>query len=129
MSILEIAANYYQYFLRGTRTTILVALVTVFCGALLGCAIALPVARALHQAGNQVDLIGGFKTKDIVILEEEMGKACTDLHICTDDGTYGYHGFVTGKLEELTDQLYEGLTGISFDGMYSSFIDNLMNMK
>ena len=41
MSILEIAANYYQYFLRGTRTTILVALVTVFCGALLGCAIAL----------------------------------------------------------------------------------------
>lgn len=34
-----------------------------------------------------------------------------------------------GKLEELTDQLYEGLTGISFDGMYSSFIDNLMNMK
>lgn len=41
MSILEITANYYQYFLRGTRTTILVALVTVFCGALLGCAIAL----------------------------------------------------------------------------------------
>lgn len=41
MSILEIAVNYYQYFLRGTRTTILVALVTVFCGALLGCAIAL----------------------------------------------------------------------------------------
>ncbi|EJX04279.1 hypothetical protein EVA_07622 [gut metagenome] len=34
-----------------------------------------------------------------------------------------------GKLEELTDQLYEGLTGISFDGMYSSFIDNLMDMK
>ena len=34
-----------------------------------------------------------------------------------------------GKLEELTDRLYEGLTGISFDGMYSSFIDNLMNMK
>ena len=65
-------------------------------GGGLGCAIALPVARALHQAGNQVDLIGGFKTKDIVILEEEMGQACTDLHICTDDGTYGYHGFVTG---------------------------------
>ena len=53
-------------------------------GGGLGCAIALPVARALHQAGNQVDLIGGFKTKDIVILEEEMGQACTDLHICTD---------------------------------------------
>ena len=56
-------------------------------GGGLGCAIALPVARGLHQAGNQVDLIGGFKTKDIVILEDEMKEACTDLHICTDDGT------------------------------------------
>ena len=70
-------------------------------GGGVGCAIALPVAKALHEAGNQVDLIGGFKTKDIVILEEEMGQACTDLYICTDDGSYGYHGFVTGKLEEL----------------------------
>ena len=72
-------------------------------GGGLRCAIALPVARALHEAGNQVDLIGGFKTKDIVILEEEMSQACTDLHICTDDGSYGYAGFVTGKLEELID--------------------------
>ena len=56
-----------------------------------------------------------------------------------DTGKGGYGGRLTeklddyidqaGKLEELTDQLYEGLTGISFDGMYSSFIDNLMNMK
>ena len=54
-------------------------------------------------------------------------------------GKGGYGGRLTeklddyidqaGKLQELTDQLYEGLTGISFDGMYSSFIDNLMNMK
>ena len=70
-------------------------------GGGLGCAIALPVAKALTEAGNTVDLIGGFKTKDIVILEEEMSKACTNLHICTDDGTYGFHGFVTNKLEEL----------------------------
>ena len=47
-----------------------------------------------------MDLIGGFKTKDIVILEEEMGKACTDLHICTDDGTYGRAGFCTPLVEE-----------------------------
>ena len=56
-----------------------------------------------------------------------------------DTGKGGYGGRLTdklddyidqaGKLEELTDQLYEGLTGISFDGMYSSFIDNLMDMK
>ena len=67
----------------------------------MGCAIALPVAKAMKEAGAQVDLIGGFRSKDIVILEEEMGRAATDLYICTDDGSYGYHGFVTGKLEEL----------------------------
>ena len=90
-------------------------------GGGLGCAIALPVARALHQAGNQVDLIGGFKTKDIVILEEEMGQACTDLHICTDDGSYGYHGFVTGKLEKLIE------SGVKFDHVFA--IGPLLMMK
>ena len=90
-------------------------------GGGLGCAIALPVARALHEAGNQVDLIGGFKTKDIVILEEEMGKACTDLHICTDDGTYGFHGFVTNKLEELIN------SGVKFDHVFA--IGPLLMMK
>ena len=67
-------------------------------GGGLGCAIALPVARALKAAGAQVDLISGFRTKEIVILEDEMTEGSTDLHICTDDGTHGYHGFVTGKL-------------------------------
>lgn len=90
-------------------------------GGGLGCAIALPVARALHQAGNQVDLIGGFKTKDIVILEEEMSQACTDLHICTDDGSYGYHGFVTGKLEKLIE------SGVKFDHVFA--IGPLLMMK
>ena len=90
-------------------------------GGGLGCAIALPVARALHEAGNQVDLIAGFKTKEIVILEEEMSKACTDLHVCTDDGTYGYHGFVTGKLEELIK------SGVKFDHVFA--IGPLMMMK
>ena len=90
-------------------------------GGGLGCAIALPVARALHQAGNRVDLIGGFKTKDIVILEEEMGQACTDLYICTDDGSYGYHGFVTGKPEELID------SGVKYDHVFA--IGPLLMMK
>ena len=90
-------------------------------GGGLGCAIALPVARALHEAGNQVDLIGGFKTHDIVILEEEMAEACTDLHICTDDGSYGYHGFVTGKLEKLVE------SGVKFDHVFA--IGPLMMMK
>ena len=90
-------------------------------GGGLGCAIALPVAKALTEAGNQVDLIGGFKTKDIVILEEEMSKACTDLHICTDDGSYGYAGFVTGKLEELING------GAKYDHIFA--IGPLMMMK
>ncbi|WP_243112485.1 MULTISPECIES: sulfide/dihydroorotate dehydrogenase-like FAD/NAD-binding protein [Acutalibacteraceae] len=90
-------------------------------GGGLGCAIALPVARALTEAGNTVDLIGGFKTKDIVILEDEMSKACTALHLCTDDGTYGYHGFVTGKLEELIGG------GVKFDHVFA--IGPLLMMK
>ena len=53
--------------------------------------------------GVEVDLIAGFRSKDIVILEDEMGKASSHLHICTDDGSYGYHGFVTNKLQELID--------------------------
>ena len=90
-------------------------------GGGLGCAIALPVAKALHEAGNQVDLIGGFKTKDIIILEEEMARACTELHICTDDGSFGYHGFVTGKLEELIGG------GAKFDHVFA--IGPLLMMK
>ena len=50
-----------------------------------------------------------------------MGQACTDLHICTDDGTYGYHGFVTGKLEELIQ------SGVKFDHVFA--IGPLMMMK
>ena len=73
---------------------------------------------------------------------EEMKALRSNVDMWTqiqDTGKGGYGGRLTeklddyidqaGKLEELTDQLYEGLTGISFDGMYSSFIDNLMNMK
>ena len=90
-------------------------------GGGLGCAIALPVAKALTEAGNQVDLIGGFKTRDIVILEEEMSKACTDLHVCTDDGSYGFKGFVTQKLEELI------ASGAKYDHVFA--IGPLMMMK
>lgn len=72
-------------------------------GGGVGCAIAYPQAKKLHSMGVQVDLIAGFRSKDIIILEDEMKDVCTDLHICTDDGSYGYHGFVTQKLKELID--------------------------
>ena len=70
-------------------------------GGGVGTAIAYPQAKALHAAGLKVDMIAGFRSKDIVILEEEM-KAVTDhLYMMTDDGSYGEKGLVTQKLEEL----------------------------
>ena len=72
-------------------------------GGGVGCAIAYPVAKALHRAGAEVDMIAGFRTKDIVILEKEMRANCTALHITTDDGTYGEKGFTTEKLKALIE--------------------------
>ena len=72
-------------------------------GGGVGCAIALPSAQAFKEAGAEVDVIVGFRNKDIVILEDEF-KACADnLYLMTDDGSYGEHGFVTVKLQELLE--------------------------
>ncbi len=72
-------------------------------GGGVGCAIALPSAQAFKEAGCEVDVIVGFRNKDIVILEDEF-RACSDhLYLMTDDGSYGEHGFVTVKLQELLD--------------------------
>ncbi|MDO5548030.1 MAG: sulfide/dihydroorotate dehydrogenase-like FAD/NAD-binding protein [Eubacteriales bacterium] len=72
-------------------------------GGGLGCAIAYPQAKKLHELGCKVDLIGGFKNTDAIILEEEMRAACTNLYIMTDDGSNGNKGFVTTKLQELLE--------------------------
>ena len=70
-------------------------------GGGVGCAIALPVARALHEQGAEVTSIIGFRNKDLVILEEEF-KACSDnFYMMTDDGSYGKQGNVTVPLKEL----------------------------
>ena len=73
-------------------------------GGGLGCAIAYPQAKAFHEAGVEVDLIAGFRNKDIVILEDEMSKACTRLHVVTDDGSYKEKALVTNKLEQLINE-------------------------
>ncbi len=70
-------------------------------GGGVGCAIAYPQAKTLHKAGVAVDMIAGFRSKDIVILEGEMRAVCQNLYITTDDGTYGEKGFVTEKLKAL----------------------------
>lgn len=73
-------------------------------GGGVGCAIAYPQAKALHDMGIAVDVIAGFKSKDIVILEEEFTAACDTLYLCTDDGSYGIKGFVTNQLEALINE-------------------------
>ena len=72
-------------------------------GGGLGCAIAYPQAKALHEMGAEVDLIAGFRNKDIVILEDEFKAASDNLYLMTDDGSYGEHGFVTVKLQQLLE--------------------------
>ena len=72
-------------------------------GGGLGCAIAYPQAKALHEMGAEVDLIAGFRNKDIIILEDEMKAACTNLHLVTDDGSNGRKALVTEVLKELID--------------------------
>ena len=73
-------------------------------GGGVGCAIALPVARALHEQGADVTTIAGFRNKDLVILEDEF-KACSNRFIMmTDDGSYGEKGTVTVPLKELLEK-------------------------
>lgn len=72
-------------------------------GGGVGCAIAFPQAKYLFQSGVEVDIVAGFRNKDIVILEDEMKANSTNLYITTDDGSYGEQGFVTDKLRSLID--------------------------
>ncbi|MBQ5827256.1 MAG: sulfide/dihydroorotate dehydrogenase-like FAD/NAD-binding protein [Bacteroidales bacterium] len=73
----------------------------VFIAGGLGTAPVYPQAKYFHSKGAKVDVIIGAKTADMLILEEEMAKVCDNLYICTDDGSKGYKGLVTSKLEEL----------------------------
>ena len=78
-------------------------------GGGVGCAIALPAAVAFKEAGAEVDVIIGFRNKDIVILEDEF-RACADhLYLMTDDGSYGEKGFGTVKLQALLE------SGVKYD--------------
>jgi ferredoxin--NADP+ reductase len=78
-------------------------------GGGVGCAIAMPVAQALHEQGTEVTSIIGFRNRDLVILEDEF-RACSDrLIVMTDDGSYARRGNVTVPLKELLE------AGESFD--------------
>ncbi|MBQ3932343.1 MAG: sulfide/dihydroorotate dehydrogenase-like FAD/NAD-binding protein [Lachnospiraceae bacterium] len=81
----------------------------VFIGGGLGTAPVYCQVKWLHEQGVTPDVIIGAKTKDILILEEEMA-AASNLHIATDDGSYGFKGMVTGCLEDLVKN-----QGMNFD--------------
>lgn len=72
-------------------------------GGGLGTAIAYPQAKKLHGMGVRVDMINGFRNKDLIIIEDLCKDACTNLYTMTDDGSNGNKGFVTAKLEELIE--------------------------
>jgi len=76
----------------------------VSIGGGVGTAIAYPTAVALKQAGNHTISIIGGRTKELVILENEMKEICDEVYPTTDDGSYGFHGFVTQKLKALIDE-------------------------
>ena len=90
-------------------------------GGGVGCAIALPIAQKLHEMGAAVTSIIGFRSKDLLILEEEFRAASDSLHIMTDDGSYGRAGNVCVRLNELLSD------GQTFDAVIT--IGPLVMMK
>ena len=73
-------------------------------GGGVGCAIALPVAQKLHDQGAEVHAITGFRSKELVILEEEFRAASSRFFLMTDDGSAGEKGLVTAALERLIQE-------------------------
>ncbi len=78
-------------------------------GGGFGVAPIYPVAKELSRRGVKVTSIIGARNKDLIILEDQMENVSDSLFPCTDDGSYGFHGFVTQKLEQLVQE------GASFD--------------
>lgn len=77
-------------------------------GGGVGCAIAYPIAKEMHERGIDVTFIGGFRSKDIVILKDELAAASNKLIICTDDGSFGQKGFTTDALKaEIEENIKE----------------------
>lgn len=74
-----------------------------------GCAIAYPQSKALHEMGASVDMIAGFRSKDIVFMEDEMRAACDNLIVMTDDGSNGNKGLVTDALKQRIE------SGVKYD--------------
>jgi ferredoxin--NADP+ reductase len=78
---------------------------TVICvGGGTGIAVLYPITRGLKEIGNHVISIIGARTKELLIMEEEMKNVSNEFFVTTDDGSYGRHGFVTDALKDLLDE-------------------------
>ncbi len=87
------------------RPTQLEKVGTVVCvGGGTGSAVLHPITRSLKEVGNHVISIIGARSKNLLILEDKMRHASHELHICTDDGSYGHHGFVTDVLKSILEK-------------------------
>ncbi len=75
----------------------------VCVGGGTGIAVLHPITRAMKEIGNNVTSIIGARSKDLLILEDKMQAASHELRVCTDDGSYGHHGFVTDVLKEILE--------------------------
>lgn len=73
----------------------------VIVGGGVGTAVIYPQAQGLKEKGNYVSAIIGGRSKPLVILESELSAVCDAVYPCTDDGSYGFHGFVTDRLKKL----------------------------
>lgn len=76
----------------------------VFVAGGVGTAPVYPQVKYLSERGYKFDVIIGAKSKNIVILEDEMKRYAKNVYVCTDDGSYGFKGLVTDKLSELTER-------------------------
>jgi len=87
------------------KATHLEKLGKVICvGGGTGVAVLHPITRAMKEIGNDVTCIIGARNKDLLILEEQMKEASHDLRVCTDDGSYGHHGFVTDVMKDILEK-------------------------
>lgn len=75
----------------------------LFVAGGVGAAPVYPQVKWLHERGVEVDVIVGAKNKDLVILEDKLKAVAGNLYVCTDDGSYGFHGMVTKYIEELVN--------------------------
>ncbi|MEG1519366.1 MAG: sulfide/dihydroorotate dehydrogenase-like FAD/NAD-binding protein [Clostridia bacterium] len=85
----------------GKATDLSAAKKVILVGGGIGTAVVAPQAKAMSESGKKADAIVGARNKELIVYEDLFKKYCDNAYFCTDDGSYGFHGFVTQKLEEV----------------------------